>query len=250
MIPSSSAGKLPDGDEITPETLSQLNAILAQSPSDDASAEEVDALIEQVCALPGGAALWESLQQQLAAGKGPLLDEVLAHHGTPAIGPDPELYLTPQSSYHLVYTIHAEDSPTNWRRFSLPTDACFYDLHFALQDAFEEVSSRPYRFEFRVGSRVEVTLGSGRGEEVFCELQNRPFDFFQEGAADFFYLEEGVGPSGYHIRFEKVIEPSGIEEAKRSHPQFIDGQDFKKDSFRNKIQFRIPSEFFGRSKRN
>ncbi|GHC52351.1 hypothetical protein [Roseibacillus persicicus] len=243
MSPTSDSDPPEDVGEISPEDLARLNQILAQGPGADASDEEIDKLIEQVRAIPGGAAMWDSLQQQLAAGEGPLLDEVNAHRSADLEKasdlPDLGLYRTPESIFHLVYTIHPQSKEIAWRRISLPLDACFYDLHYAVQDVFEQVNPSPHWFEYRVGDQVEMVIGQSGGEDDYCEFQNRPADFFDEGAKEIFYRQEGAGAGGYRIVFEKVIEPTGIKLSERSLPQFIEGQDLSSGS---SIQFRIPTE--------
>ena len=156
-------------EEISPEALQQLNALLEEGPGEDASEEEVEAFMKKFAETPGGSAMLKTLNQQLADGGGALLNEVLGQQ-LPSLDEEPDwsLYQTPQSPLRLVFRIQpvAAQIP-HWRRVTLPSDASFFDLHFALQDAFQQVLYRASSLrvvrEWPRGSHLPQRSGGSEG---------------------------------------------------------------------------------------
>ena len=237
-----------EAGEISAEALSQLNALLDEGPGDDASEEEVAAFLKKVSGIPGGAAMLKTLTKELAEGGGDFLagllgSEVLVAEG----GTDWSLYQQPQSSLRLVFRVQPVGSKVVfWRRLTLPSDACFFDLHYALQDAFGLTGNGAHRFEWRRGSRIEATFLSGTGEveegDDYCEFQNRPLDLFSEGAERLFYLVEGSAFSEFAIFIEKLVEPNSFENQAGRKPECIGGEGPDLEFQAQLIQFRTPGQ--------
>lgn len=233
--------------EITPEALAALNVLLDQGPGDDASEEEVEAFMKKFAETPGGSAMLQSLTDQLAEGGGELLREVMGQDLLEGKGSEPDwsLYRKPVSPLRLVYRIEPVASPPlSWRRLTLPSDASFFDLHLALEDAFALEGTGSHRFEWRENGQAAATFLSGPSEVLvgddYCEFQNRPLDLFGEGATRLSYRQEGAKSLEFALEIEKMIEPSGGGGSGAGSPQCLGGAGPEPDFDPKEIEFRQP----------
>lgn len=234
-----------DSEEISAESLQQLNALLEDGPGEDASEEEVEVFMKKFAETPGGSAMLKTLNQQLADGGGALLNEVLGQQLPSLVdGPDWSLYQAPKSPLRLVFRIQPIGAKVSyWRRVTLPTDASFYDLHFALQDAFEQFSTAPHRFEWCENERVEAVFLSGhaevKGGDDYCEYQNRPLDLFSESVDRFFYYQDGAAIPAFIVLMEKVVEPNSFETPVAFGPCCIGGEGPEEGFEPSQVKFRL-----------
>ncbi len=241
------------GDEISPESLQQLNALLEENTNKDLSEEEAAEVMKQVSAIPGGQALLNSLTQELSEGGGAFLGELLGQSSPIESGGDEFdvlLYQRPQSPLRLVFRVEviAATRPY-WRRLSLPTDASYCDLHFALEDAFESEDEdvtlgQGYRFEWRENDEVVATFLTGeesilQGDD-YCVYQNQPIDLFSEGVERLLYLREGQSLPFLSVVMEKVIERNSFENQNGILPDCINGEGPSLGFEPSEITFRQP----------
>lgn len=241
--------EIDEGDgEISPQALQKLNALLDQGPGEDATEEEVADFMKKFAETEGGASMLKGLTEQLAEGGGDLLSELLGQELPSSEGDfDRSLYQAPQNSLRLVFHIQlvAAEKPF-WRRLSLPSDACFFDLHYALQDAFSLNDEGPHRIEWREGEKVAATFLSGDSEveegDDYCEYQNRPLDLFSEGVTGLFYCLEGDKTPSYIITMEKMIDPNSFENPAGFMPVCIGGGGPEQSFEPSQIEFRTPGE--------
>jgi hypothetical protein len=236
-----------EADEISPEALAELNALLEQGPGEDASEEEVEAFMKKFSETSGGAAMLKTLTEQLAEGGGGTLNKLLGQAmsmGGNEI--DWSNYHQPESPLRLVFRIQPVGAKMPyWRRLSLPADACFLDLHYALVDVFDLTEGGGHRFELRESGKVTATFLSGGAEvaegDDYCELQNRPLDLFSEGAERLFYLLEGGEFCEFAVFMEKLIEPSSFENEAGFKPDCLGGEGPLPETNLRNIEFRVPS---------
>ena len=233
-----------EAEEISVEALQQLNALLEKGPGEDASEEEVEVFMKKFAETPGGATMLKTLNQQLAEGGGALLNQLMGQD-LPSLNGEPDwsLYRAPQSPLRLVFRIEPVGAKIpHWRRLALPSDASFFDLHYALQDAFGLDSAAPHRFEWCEKDRVEATFLSGGAEvkegDDYCEYQNRPLDLFSEGAERIFYYQEDEATPAILVKMEKVVEPNSFEIPEGFSPVCIDGKGPQDDFEPSKVTFR------------
>lgn len=231
--------------EISPEALEQLNVLLDQAPGDDASEEEVSEFMAKFSATPGGGALLESLRKELAEGGGALLSGLLGQATNFDDGFDVSLYRPPSSSLRLVFRVQDNGAKLpHWRRISLPSDACFYDLHLAAQDAFQLEGNGSFRFEWREGETVAATFLTVKGASVegedYCAFQNRPLDLFSEGVERLYYCLPASGVPELAVFMEKLIDRNSFENPSGSSPDCIGGQGPGEEFHCGQITFRTP----------
>ncbi|MBK1834056.1 hypothetical protein [Roseibacillus ishigakijimensis] len=222
-------------EEISAETLSHLNEILAKGPAEEASDAEIEAQLAKIRALPGGERLLRSLAEQMNQGGGELLAQLTASlPDSPTWPPD---YRPPQASLRLVGQARHSRETASWVRLSLPSDACFFDWNRALQAVFaEEIAPRRPFFEWREGGEVAALFSQDPADaegNQFCEVQNRPLDLFAEGVEEIYYCRPGLPE--IILRWEKVLEPPPGERAD-PRPRILGGE--------HKGQRREPSVLF------
>jgi len=228
------------GGEISAAALRQLNALLDAGPGENATDEEMDAFMAQIMALDGGAEAMKNLAEQIA--EGGVLENLLPEGSDSAI-----LYTPVKSPTRIVFRAHIQEGTSQvWRRFSLASDACFYDLHCALQDVFEWRSLEPHRFELREGGVTEVVFSSATEqsgeEEDYCEFQNRMVDLFREGCASYHYCLEEESLPEVLVAVEKVTaDDSGVGKTPLS-PRLLGGEGPKETFDLAEIAFRNPSQ--------
>lgn len=230
--------------EISPEALQQLNELLDEGPGEDATEEEVADFMKKFTETEGGAAMLKGLTEQLAEGGGDLLSGLLGQE-VPMVedGFGHALYEPPKNSLRLVFHLQAVASELSyWRRITLPADACFFDLHSALQDAFELRDESPHRIEWREGQKVAATFLSGDYEvkegDDYCEYQNRPLDLFSEGVTGLFYCQADSSNPSYLITMEKLIDPNSFDSPVGVAPICIGGEGPGEDFKLSQIVFR------------
>lgn len=209
------------GGEISAEQLAEFNAMLAEGPGDEATEAEVEAFMNRVLGTETGAAMIRDVAKQLT---GDGLPEIFAEGGD-----DVEEIALPElaSESHFVMRAEiAQTSPAIWRRISLPSDATFYHLHVALQDAFGWVGGKDHEFQIIEHGRVELTFsanGGESGENDYCEQQNRIIELFREGIVEFVYLYDFDDRWEHRILIEKVVAAGSEGVADVPRPAVMDG---------------------------
>lgn len=231
--------------EISPEALQRLNALLDEGPGEDATEEEVEAFMKKFSKTEGGAEMLKTLTEQLAEGGGEMLAGFLGSKIPSSLGSGvPSLYQAPQSPLRLVFHMQPVGAEILfWRRVTLPSDACFFDLRCALQDAFLLEGNGYDRIEWREGEKVIATFLSGdyqvKDGDDYCEFSNQPLDLFSEGVTKLFFCAEGSENCSFIISIEKLIEPSGFQNPVGTAPDCIGGQGPRSSFDPSSVEFRI-----------
>ena len=192
------------GGEISDESLRRFNEMMDAFPSDDASEEEVEAFMKEVMESDAGAQMIESFAEQLK--EGGVLDELL--DGDEESGESQ--YEPLKSPARMIFKVELSGSdPLLWRRFSLPGDASFFDLHCAIQDSMGWEDRHQHQFEFRSQGKVEATFSSNPVEEVrendFCGVGNRIVDAILGSEPKFHYVYDFSDNWEHLVTFENLV---------------------------------------------
>ena len=219
------------GGEISEDALRQLNHLLDAGPGENASDEEMDAFMAKILAIDGGAEAIKNLAEQIVSGG--VSPDLLPEENESA-----SLYQPLQSALRLVFRCHLNDSqPEKWCRLSLASDASFFDLHCALQDAFDWRTLDPHRFEIRAGESVEIAFGSvssgSSGENLFCEFQNLIVEVFQGGCDRLFYLSESSDFPEVVVQIEKITADDSATGKTPHSPRLISPEQAEPCLFRD-----------------
>lgn len=203
----------------------RLNALLDEAPGDEASEEEVQAFFDKVLTQKGGAEILQRLAKtvQQGASLDPVVEE---RHRLAAV------YEQPVSNYRLVAKVDLLGVfPSIWRRLSFPSTASFFDIHCAIQDAFDWEDRYPHRFEMRLGDgRVDATFGIAPGEASsehdYCGVANRAIDLFTENFDVIHYCYQSPDRWELLVQFEKLYEPEAHSGENLPAPVLIAGEGF------------------------
>ena len=211
------------GGEISDESLRRFNELMAGFPSEDASEEEVEAFMKEVMEDEAGSQMLESFAEQLK--EGGLIGELLDEEEEPASD-----YTPMESPARIIFKVElCESNPPIWRRFSLPGDASFFDLHLAIQDSFGWEDTHLHRFEMRTQRALEATFSSNpTDEEVkendFCGISNRVIDVSRGGWPSFHYVYDFGDRWEHLVTFENLVGAGEEETSLGLGPQMHDGE--------------------------
>jgi len=216
VVPFSPAG----GGEISEESLRRFNDLMESFPGDDASEDEVEAFMKEVMADDAGSQMIESFSEQLKGGGG--LDELL--------DAEEEVQYQPLNSpARMIFKVELIGTKPNiWRRFSLPADASFFDLHCAIQDAMGWQEMHLHCFEFRRAGKTEAVFSSGPTERVeeneYCGIGNRIVDVMMGSDPGFFYVYDFGDYWEHLVTFENLVGAGQEGTSLGLSPMMHDGQ--------------------------
>jgi len=127
------------------------------------------------------------------------------------------VYCQPKSTSRYILRIDIKGSkPPIWRRLSIPIDATFYDLHYAIQDAFEWDNEHLHQFEMKNGGQrilIQPDEGDctpfnylGGGPDILDEFTTPLSQIAQQGIKKFQYTYDFGDNWKHMIKIEKTIE--------------------------------------------
>lgn len=138
--------------------------------------------------------------QGLSQGDSPLVDS-----SSPSA-----LYRPPTSHERFVMRVDLKGAkPPIWRRFSLPVDASFFDLHVAIQDTFGWQNRHLHAFELLVNGRSQASFSYGLDHhphiENYCEFRSRLCDIHTDGFDVIHYTYDFGDDWEHKVKIEKQV---------------------------------------------
>ena len=128
----------------------------------------------------------------------------------------PPPYAPPKSETRYVFRVDIKGAkPPIWRRVTLPVDATFLDLHYAIQDSMGWSDSRYHYFELNTGYfRTEIQLDLLEPPPAFHPHLDEATTTLQEviegkELRHFDYLYDFLDGWEHKVRVEKTIEAPG-----------------------------------------
>lgn len=210
-------GGQPPLQQISEEEALELQKILANAPAPDCTPEEARAFMESIAGNPKMKGIFD---QFLANNEG--FAELLESGGSPS--PGSEQYTMPESRRRYVFRVDLYGAkPPIWRRISLPDDATFFDLHLAIQAAFDWSGYHLHSFEIGERSSFSRTLIDWKGEDdefmMFGDIKRHELavrlkDIFGANCKKARYTYDFGDGWEHVIKLEKEIEDSSGEPVK------------------------------------
>lgn len=203
----------------------QLNALLNEAPGDEASEEEVQAYFQKILTEEGG----EEMLKRLAAAvqRGASLDPMVEERRGLA-----SVYRKPHGDLRFaIKVVLVGFKPTIWRRLSLSSTCCFFDIHCAIQDALGWEDRYPHHFELRSpDGRVEASFGvgsrEGASDDDFCGVSNQAIGPFSEGLETLHYCYQSPDQWQVLVTFEKIYQEAASAGVEAQEPFLIEGHGF------------------------
>ncbi len=211
------------GGEISDESLRRFNELMDGFPGEDASEEEVEDFMKKVMESDAGAQMIGSFSEQLK--EGGLLDQLINEDEAGS-----GLQYEPlKSSARIIFKVELCGCETTmWRRFSLPGDASFFDLHLAIQDSFGWEDRHLHQFELRSRRELEATFTSTPGDEEkeneYGGFENRVIDVVQSGWPNFHYVYDFGDWWEHLVTFENLVSAGQEGTSLGLSPMMHDGQ--------------------------
>ncbi|MDA7643911.1 plasmid pRiA4b ORF-3 family protein [Verrucomicrobiales bacterium] len=120
------------------------------------------------------------------------------------------LYRPPTSRERFVFRVDLKRAkPPIWRRFSLPIDASFFDLHVAIQDTFGWHHCHLHAFELREKGRSRASFSYGLEDNPyiknFCEFRSRLCDVHTDGFDVIHYTYDFGDGWEHKVKIEKQV---------------------------------------------
>ncbi len=204
-------GAMDGGESAAPDFEAALDSLENCDPDDAAQ------MLEMLRSLGGSSSIVSALEQALEGKAGATLPGAkpvggLGSKGTANRAVD--LYRPPQSRkrYQLrIDLMHTK--PPIWRRITIPTDASFFDLHVAIQEAMGWQDSHLHAFEFRRGGALTHTVewpretpDFGPPIERLHELTTPLESLLRGGRSKFHYIYDWGDHWEHQIKVEAVID--------------------------------------------
>ncbi|MCH7227837.1 plasmid pRiA4b ORF-3 family protein [Haloferula sp. A504] len=201
-------------NQLSEEALEKFDAIMAGLPSpDQVTPKELTDLMERIAQVEGGGDFLQGVLGNLGAahqdstpGKAGKLDDHpdLFAHTALVQGPKPGKSKlakrgTGDTGERFIFRIDLERiRPPIWRRLSIPTDATFEDLHFAIQVLFDWDDDHLHSFMKRQARRLIHSIGPDPENDELPEDRTPLKDIFTRKGTKLHYIYD-FGDNWTHL---------------------------------------------------